>query len=380
MSLAKHVCHMTSVHARDDIRVFHKECRSLVLAGYQVTLLVADGNGNSESHGVAIHDIGASSGRISRLLRSVPRMFWQARNLKADVYQFHDPELLPIGWLLSVTGHCVVYDAHEDLPNDVFNKPYIKPFLRRPLSNLTAWLERTVGRKLAACVCTTDYIKQRFDDAGVNTLLLRNYPKADVKVSARASVAAENFTLVYAGAISENRGMRTMLQAVEKSGVRLLLLGRFGDPALLEELKATPAWHKLVDYRGIVDKSAVEEAYAQSSAGYIAPHPDPNYVRALPVKLFEYMMFGLPVIGADFDLWKSIIQGNECGISVDSLDVDAIAGAIVQLRDDPEAAVAMGERGRLAVENKYSWEREFEGLAGLYTQLTGQRNASVSAP
>ncbi len=375
MSNGRHVCHMTSVHARHDIRVFHKECRSLALAGYSVTLLVADGKGDAEDHKVAIKDTGLVKGRFSRLLRSVPRIYWHARKLKADVYQFHDPELLPVGWLLSVTGNCVVYDAHEDLPNDVFNKPYIKPFLRRPLSSLTAWLERSVGRRLAACVCTTDYIKKRFDKAGVRTLLLRNYPKADIDVALRVPAEAKKFTLVYAGAISENRGMRTMLRAVETAEVRLLLLGRFGDPALLEELKKTTAWQNHVDYRGVVDKAAVEEAYKHSSAGFIAPHPDPNYIRALPVKLFEYMMFGLPVIGADFDLWKSIIKGNDCGISVDPLNVDAIADAIVHLRDNPLEAVAMGERGKVAVAEKYSWETEFNGLDDLYKQLLRSSNS-----
>ena len=62
------VTHLTSVHSRSDIRIFVKQCRTLAQAGYDVSLVVADGKGYAEEEGVRIYDVGASNGRLSRFL------------------------------------------------------------------------------------------------------------------------------------------------------------------------------------------------------------------------------------------------------------------------------------------------------------------------
>ena len=52
------VCHLTSVHPRNDVRIFQKECKSLADAGYNTTLVVADGLGDQFLDGVSIIDVG----------------------------------------------------------------------------------------------------------------------------------------------------------------------------------------------------------------------------------------------------------------------------------------------------------------------------------
>ena len=64
------VCHLTSVHPRNDVRIFHKQCKSLADAGYNTTLVVADGLGNQSPDGVTILDVGSPSNRISRIFFS----------------------------------------------------------------------------------------------------------------------------------------------------------------------------------------------------------------------------------------------------------------------------------------------------------------------
>ena len=103
--------------------------------------------------------------------------------------------------------------------------------------------------------------------------------------------------------------------------------------------------------------------------GLVTLHPLPNYKDALPVKMFEYMAAGIPVIASNFTLWQEIIEGNECGICVNPLEPRAINKAIQYLIDNPKTAQKMGENGRQAVKQKYNWAIEEKKLFLLYEKL-----------
>ena len=87
----------------------------------------------------------------------------------------------------------------------------------------------------------------------------------------------------------------------------------------------------------------------EADAGVVLFHPLPNHVASMPNKLFEYMTAGLPTIASNFPLWREIVEGNECGITVDPLDPSAIADAIDHLLNHPELRRRMGENGQRAV-------------------------------
>jgi glycosyltransferase involved in cell wall biosynthesis len=98
-------------------------------------------------------------------------------------------------------------------------------------------------------------------------------------------------------------------------------------------------------------------------------HPVPNHIDSMPNKLFEYMSAGLPIIASDFPLWKQIVEGNKCGITVDPMNPKAIAEAIEYLLERPELMNEMGENGRKAVLEKYSWQKESEKLIKIYSDI-----------
>jgi glycosyltransferase involved in cell wall biosynthesis len=77
----------------------------------------------------------------------------------------------------------------------------------------------------------------------------------------------------------------------------------------------------------------------------------------------------LPIVASNFPLWKDLIDDIGCGITVDPLNVDAIAEAITWILDHPAEAAAMGERGRRAVLEKYNWDTEAQRLLALYQKL-----------
>jgi len=126
-----------------------------------------------------------------------------------------------------------------------------------------------------------------------------------------------------------------------------------------------------VHFLGWMQPEDVYAHLAKADIGLVCLHPEPRFMVAWPVKLFEYMAAGLSVVASNFPLWKEIVEGNQCGITVDPLDPKEIAQAIEYLLTHPEEARQMGENGRRAVEEKYNWEMESKKLLGVYSKLLG---------
>ena len=77
------------------------------------------------------------------------------------------------------------------------------------------------------------------------------------------------------------------------------------------------------------------------------------------------------MICSNFPLWRSVIEDNHCGICVEPTDVDAVAQAILKLKNDNQLAKTLGENGRRAVLAKYNWQYEEQKLLAFYKELAG---------
>ena len=174
----------------------------------------------------------------------------------------------------------------------------------------------------------------------------------------------------YVGGIGTIRGVRELIRACEvlRSPARLNLAGRFSEPRVEVEVKLYPGWER-VNELGFLDRFGVREVLSRSVAGVVTLHPTINYLDSLPVKMFEYMSSGIPVIASHFPLWRAIIEGNQCGLCVDPLDPKAIANAIDFMIDNPDRARQMGENGKRAVLGKYNWAAEEKKLISFYQSL-----------
>jgi glycosyltransferase involved in cell wall biosynthesis len=124
-----------------------------------------------------------------------------------------------------------------------------------------------------------------------------------------------------------------------------------------------------IRYSEWLDRKEVSEMLSQARVGLAVLEPLENYLGALPTKLFEYMGAGVPVVASDFPLWREIVDGAGCGLLVDPLDPAAIAEAVNWLLRNPTQAEDMGEAGRAAVLDRYSWDTEAVSLMGVYAQL-----------
>ena len=363
------IAHLTSAHPRHDTRIFLKQCQSLVGAGHLVILIVADGCGHALENGIEIRDVGSSRGRIDRIRNTSNRVFSVACKIDADLYQLHDPELIPIGLKLKRMGKRVVFDSHEDVPKQMLSKPYLNKGLLWMLSKCLTVYESWACAKFDGILAATPFIRDKFLRINAQTLNINNFPLLH-ELENFSSWADKRKEVCYVGGIAKIRGIQEVCAAMSllKSDARLNLGGLFFEPSLENEVKSLPGWVR-VNSMGFLDRDRVREVLSRSMAGLVTLHPIVNYIDALPVKMFEYMSAGIPVIASDFSLWREIIQGNDCGLLVDPLDPAAIAKAIDYLVENPKEAQRMGENGRRAVENRYNWGQEEKKFLQFYGQI-----------
>ncbi len=372
------VCHLTSVHGPEDVRIFVKECCSLAAAGYETHIVVPTAT-SYQKEGVLIHAVPRTEGgRLRRMLMTAWRTYRMAKALEANVYHIHDPELLPYALLLEAQGSRVVYDAHEDVPRDLELKPWLYPYLRRPLSILFERFENACARRLSAVVAATPHIAERFQKVNPDSIVVSNFPRGgelQTDRSGNVPFAAEVRPYVcYVGSINSSRGIREMVAAIAKTDSQLLLAGAFSSEGERREMECQPGW-KQVNMLGYIDRPTLAQTLQRCFAGLVVLHPESTYIISQPIKMFEYMSVGIPVIASDFPLWRDLIMQVGCGILVDPFDVDAIAAAITTLASDRESARAMGERGQQAVVERFNWEREEPKLLELYRKLLNKSNS-----
>jgi glycosyltransferase involved in cell wall biosynthesis len=370
------VVHLTSAHPRYDIRIFEKECRSLAQAGFNVTLVVADGLPNETLHGVNIASVGPAGSRWKRMTTTARHVASKALSLKADIYHLHDPELLPHAKSLSRQGAAVIFDAHEDLPKQVRSKPYLPFWVKGAASAFSAKLEQHFARHLTGVVGATPNITQKFSQFCAHSTTIHNYPTAETFNDTPPPYENRPPFAVYVGGLTKLRGITEIVTAVGLSqhDCRLLLAGDFSNSDFEQQLRKLPGWEK-VDYFGYLSREEIHAIFEKSRLGLVLLHPTVNYVEALPIKLFEYMAAGIPVLASNFPLWENIINTHKCGICVNPLNPAEIAQAIDYLLSDPNEAKRMGQNGYRAMREHFNWATEASGLVQFYKQVLPNKDS-----
>ena len=358
------VCHMTSAHVWNDVRIFMKMCHSLREAGYDVYLVAA--GETREIDGIHVAGCGEKPvGRKARMGGFARKIYETARDLDCDIYHFHDPELLPYGLKLKKAGKKVIFDSHEDVPEQIMSKYWIPAPLRWIVSKLYKAYESYAVSKLDVVVAATSTIAGKFSSRAKNVVVINNYPRLDDIVFQTKPFEERGNNVCYAGGLSEIRGGRFMVEAVnELDNVQLVLAGSCDDV-----IKQVISEGRNIKYLGQLDRKEVNEMYGNATVGLVLLQPLERYKVSKPVKMYEYMAAGLPFVCSDFPLWRELVKETGAGICVPYGDLDAARRAILQLVNDKEMAQKMGIMGRKAVENKYSWNKEIQKLVNLYKSL-----------
>lgn len=298
------------------------------------------------------------------------RILQKAINLNAEIYHIHDPELIPAGIRLLKKSKLVIFDSHENIPEQLLSKPYLNKTFSRIISWIYRIFENITLKKFSALIAATPHIYEALSRKNNKVVTINNYPIINELAMLSENFHPINNQVCFIGNISEIRGIKVLMDAMRltKNNARLVLAGFFSDNNLKSELKNTESWKYVLDL-GFLSRKELGQVLAQSIAGIVTFLHVPNHINAQPNKMFEYMSAGLPVIASDFPLWKKIIEDHYCGICVNPSKPDEIAHAIDYLIDNPEIAKVMGQNGKRAVYDKFNWKIEEKKLIDLYKSL-----------
>lgn len=374
MSTGIRICILTSSHSPFDGRIFHRHAKCLAKAGYDTTIIVPH-TADEVVDGVRIKAVPKSTSRFKRLLITPFYVFKAAIREEADIYHFHDPELILFGLLLKLLGKRVVYDVHEYYKLNYMTRRPSSSFLRYLFAYIFDFLETRVSRLYDGVVAVDRMIESKFKGMAVTVSNYPYRPGNSVRINARVG----EFKCVYAGGLNADRGLFKMIEAMEHVDrpARLILLGSISDEYRRKSEKMKG--YEKVEILGHRSWEEVQERLQECDLGLVLLQPVPAYFYAGEgtVKLFEYMGAALPVLGSNFPNLERIINEAGCGTTVDPTDPVEIARKIIAFAEDPINAKRMGENGRRAVMEKYNWETESKNLLGLYNRILADQSKST---
>ena len=367
MSKKVKVCVMTSVHPPFNARVFHKQAKSLAAAGYEVVLVVPHER-DEVVEGVRIKAVPKASGRVGRMTVTAARVLAAALRERADVYHFHDPELIPAGLFLKAAGKKVIYDVHEYYRMKLASRGALPSVLKRPLGWLFDEFENAAASAFDGVVAVDRVIEDKF---GGHAVKVTNFPFFyDIPRQDRQD-GDGRITCVYIGAIAKERGIFQMVEAMELLDERFrLVLAGYDHEGNIPKAEKMPGFRK-VSWLGNRPWDEAIRLLAGADIGLLLLQPSPSYSLTGEgiTKLFEYMMAGLPILGSDFPNIKNIIEMEDCGVTVDPTDPGKIAREIECLAENLGVRRRMGRKGVEAVRKRYNWGVEEKKLLGLYERI-----------
>ena len=193
---------------------------------------------------------------------------------------------------------------------------------------------------------------------GVDTI--RYQPRsADVGLKRTLGLEGKQIVL-WAGTLGYAHGLENVLQAARllsgRPDVHFLFVGDGSARASLEQLTQNLRLSN-VTFRDPVPVEQLPPYFSIAESGLASLSDIPIHDGARPSKIFPFLASGKPLIFVGRGEGARLVQQAGAGIVVAPGDPAALAGAVLQIVSDPEAAQMLGRRGREFVEENLQWSK-----------------------
>jgi glycosyltransferase involved in cell wall biosynthesis len=376
-----------------DRRVW-QEATTLHANGYGVSIICPTGKGYEihyeEVDGIHIYryDLpmeaeGAKGYAVeySAALWHTFRLAWRVRREQGFdvIHACNPPDLLFLigGFFKLFFGTKFLFDHHDINP-----ELYEAKFGRRDFFwKLMVWLERMTFKTADVSIATNEsYKKIAIERGGMNpakVYVVRSGPKLDrlrVIPPVEELKMGRKYLVGYVGVMGKQEGIDLLLQAaryiikdMERTDVHF---GLIGGGTSLEDMKQLAAELDIADYVTFTGRVPDQALLEMLNTADVCANPDvANEMndKSTMNKIMEYMALGKPIV--QFDLSEGRFSAQEASLYAARNDPEDMARKIVELLDDPERRLRMGEFGRNRVINQLEWQFEVPKLLAAYNAL-----------
>lgn len=365
------VVHVTTAHSADDVRIFERECRSLAATGRHDVYLAASGTIPADSGVTFIPLPPVPTKRLARFSAGPRRARALTKVLTADLWHFHDPELLPVALGLARRGRLVVWDAHEDYVAQFTAtgaKQWVPGPARSAVRSGTRWMLDQVDQHVAGVVAATPAIASQYRNP--KTVIVGNEARLELFAQCRPTFAARQ--VLFTGTVGAGHLFLDVARAVAAvPQTRLAVAGRDPDPAVWAQ--AVTIVGDRLTHLGWLDRAGIVAAIEASSVGLSTYADIPTNAENSPNKLFEFGASGLPVVATPTRSNARYLGESGAGVLAGGFTSGDLAAAIASLLADEAAWNGASRAGRSWATREGSWTRSEARLLDLYDTILGTR-------
>jgi len=304
-----------------------------------------------------------------------------AVKIKPNIIHVHDLPLMFLGLILArILGIKLIYDLHENYPatSELWKKKGIlSPITRN--KKLAEWYDRFSLRKSDSVIIVESEHKswieknyQIFREMFIvsNTVDFDYY----LNIKHESSILERyrsNYIVSYIGIISVERNLEIALEALKLvreqiSNLLFVIIGSGPDLDRIRTLAHTLEVEDKIEITGWVPFEETKTYIELSNIGLITRSKNDWANTTTPHKLYQYMALGKPVISADADAIKRIVEETKCGVVFRSGNADDLARCIMEIYKNPDK---YGKNGKQAAKEKYNWQLSAKNLFRLYEKF-----------
>jgi glycosyltransferase involved in cell wall biosynthesis len=372
-------------------------CHALARRGHHLRLVVRPDSampprdpwayyGLPELPALTIEHVPVPSAPSARRVAYVAHSLWRSiGRSRADVLLTRD--LTIAGLLVHIPSFMrppVVYESHgfapavsEDLPTMLSKAPGVSPAKRRRLEarEQLAWARADGYITITAALARE--LEGRFGPRRRLAVVPDGARVPDAEgVGLRQEAATAGPVVGYAGHLYPWKGPDVLIAALERlPDVRALIVGGLAGEPDLDRIRtlADRVAPGRVTFAGLVEPPRVAALLRQADV-LVLPNT-PGRVSAAytsPLKLFEYMASGRPIVASDLPALREVLRPDENAVLVEAGNAGALAAGVARVLGDARLAARLAARAREDVRD-WTWDKRAERVEALLALVTGGR-------
>ncbi len=376
--MKKRICIIGSLSCDFDARLM-KVAKSLLDSGYEVDIICPWNVKEGLHDDIYYRPIPRPRSFLERPL-NYPKIWKMLSDRHYDLYYFDYLDMAPLFTLFKLMkGKPVIYDIRENFPEEILNnRPYIPKFLRPFVSVAVRWGEWVCARTVKNLIVVVDSLEKRFSSNEFNVVKVRNFAAIELENGRQDNYESRPPAVLFTGAHTLGNGSFLFLDIARRihevrPAVKFYCTDNFPLGASFKQtfVKTIKKYNlsENVEILPYVVPQSIMSYINMCTVGVIPCLNLLKYIIAIPMKTFEYMAGGIPIVASRQPYLIDFVERNRAGLTADPDFPEQFVASILYLLDNGEEARKMGEQGIKAFREKYNWQREEEKLICFVQQV-----------